>query len=141
MRLDKSNAPDGERHKLASVAEGPFRIVSTDGKTAVLQRDRERVRINIDRLELAPKPQGRTNNTSKSTPGAGEREGEEGHVIDRITDHQTTADGQTEFKVRWALSQTSTWEPTAHLPYSHIMRYCRRRKIDLPADIDQARSG
>ena len=141
VRLDKSNAPDGERHKLASVAEGPFRIVSTDGKTAVLQRDRERERINIDRLELAPKPQGRTNNTSKSTPGAGEREGEEGHVIDRITDHQTTADGQTEFKVRWALSQTSTWEPTAHLPYSHIMRYCRRRKIDLPADIDQARSG
>ena len=56
LRVERKNAAD-HRHKLAPVAEGPFRVTKTTGNTVVIERaDRSVERVSRSRVVLAPKP-------------------------------------------------------------------------------------
>ena len=75
----------------------------------------------------------------------------EEYVIETIVDHEVNRSrrnryakyGDTLYKVRWHGYQPDddTWEPTKHLPRSHISRYYARRKEPVPPDIDDAMVG
>ena len=42
---------------LESPALGPFRLLKTDGRTVVFQRNQDVKRINVDRITYAPPPE------------------------------------------------------------------------------------
>lgn len=104
-----------------------------------IQRDDERETVSVDRVELASRAAAQPERTRTNDDHL--REGEEGHVIDRIVNHERQPDGTVEFRVRWVGPDDDTWEPVTHLPYSHVARYCRRAKIPVPPNINRARAG
>lgn len=70
-----------------------------------------------------------------------EVEGNE-YVIDKIVDMQGEENNPL-FEVKWYgySSDENTWEPTRHIQRSHIVRYCRRKRIPLPLNIAEAQVG
>ena len=57
--------------------------------------------------------------------------------------HQYAKYGETLFRVRWYDYAASeyTWKPIRHLPRSKVIGYFKRRKIPLPANLDDAIDG
>ena len=64
-------------------------------------------------------------------------------VVDYLTDHGYTLDGELVFGVRWYgfAPDQDTDEPINHLPRSKVLQYCNRRGIPLFEAITQARVG
>ena len=97
--------------------------------------------------EASPEPtQPETVINSYQPPGISTTE----YVMDRIVAHEV-ADGShpgvphgtTMYRVRWHGFGPidDTWEPIQHLPRSHVLRYCRRKRLPKPSDIDNAMIG
>ena len=56
LRVERRDENE-HRHKLAAVAEGPFKVLETKGKTVVIERKDNTVeRVSRDRVVHAPKP-------------------------------------------------------------------------------------
>ena len=70
--LRRDHTPRTEsRHKLAPVADGPFKVVGADEHTVVVKIDENVERVSRDRVELAPKPaEPVTQDTVQDTSGA-----------------------------------------------------------------------
>lgn len=141
IRREKTALPAGNRHKLAARADGPYRVTQINEKTVIIDRGPVRDEVHINRVEKAPAPRENQSPTTRNPPRQGQREGQEGYVVDKITGHGLNDEGYTEFRVKWMYHTAQTWEPVAHLPYSHIHRYCKRQGIELPANIGEARPG
>jgi len=65
-------------------------------------------------------------------------------IVDTSPDDEDKSDKpRTLFRVRWYGydAKSDTWEPAAHLPRSTIVRFCKRKGIELPHDIDQSQIG
>ena len=64
-------------------------------------------------------------------------------VVDHLTDHGYTHDGELVFGVRWYgfPPDQDTDEPLNHLPRSKVLQYCNRRGIPLFEAITQAQAG
>ena len=153
LRVDKTSAPIGMRHKLAPVATGPFKVAEVKAKTAVIlvpnrqSGNLDKEEVSLDRLEPAPKPP----DVPAQTPGPpGPKptlaEGQELIVRDIVAHRQILGapTGYFEYYVRWlnfpVVGDTS-WEPIQHLRHRQIMRYCRKKRLPLPPNIDHARAG
>ena len=235
LRVERRDERE-HRHKLAAVADGPYKVNSTHGGTVVIQRpDNSVERVSRSRVVLAPQPRtvneiqnairpltdeevipdtfpmedGTTNdgtpvnetratqvaNQANSTPVEDEQHTTQGngddiqqepgpnmdqdnmdhtplngehvtqtgidttrpqpeskqYVIDKIIDHGENDDenheyakvGQTLYRVRWYgyTAKDDTWEPVDHLPRSKVLSYCRRRRLEMPGNIDDSMTG
>ena len=65
------------------------------------------------------------------------------HKRNRSRNHLYAKHGETLFRVRWYryAASAETWEPIRHLPRSKVIGYVKRRKIPLPANLDDAIDG
>ena len=88
LRVERKNAKD-HRHKLAPVAEGPYRVSKSEGNTVVIELDDRSVeRVSRSRVVLAPKPQ--TSQEAQdllrpvALPDNGEVTNEEGNLRDIV---------------------------------------------------------
>ena len=88
--------------KVDSPALGPFRVLKTDERTVVNQRNQDVERFNADRIayaqppENAPPPEAfapTSNDIDKNTYGPT-------YVVDRLLEHGRTSDGTFEFLVK-----------------------------------------
>lgn len=62
------------------------------------------------------------------------------YIMERIVNMREGDDGQPLFEIKWYgyPSDENTWGPTSHIPRSHIVRYCKKKGIDLPENIRDA---
>ena len=67
----------------------------------------------------------------------------EEYVIDHLVDHEYDAQGNLRFTIRWYgySEEHDTCQPITDIPRSHIVTYCRRKKLTLPRSIEQALPG
>lgn len=56
VRRDYANPRRDTRHKLATIADGPFRVCEVDKDTVVIQRGEQQERFTRDRVVPAPIP-------------------------------------------------------------------------------------
>ena len=118
--------------KLECPALGPFRVLKTDERTVVIQRNQDVERINADRipyappLEIAPPPEPfapTSNDIDKNAEGPT-------YVADRLLEHRVTPDGTLYFRVKWYGYTKQTWEPRRNIPEELISRdFAQKRRI------------
>jgi transposase InsO family protein len=122
--------PQGEQHsKLDSLAQGPYRVESNDGRTLLLRIGDEAVRVSSDRITRAPdsttrKPDANSEEASPETPQGGDE-----FVVERLVDHGEGPRGGRVYRVRWYGygKDQDTWEPEGKLPQQFIRRYWRHK--------------
>ena len=76
----------------------------------------------------------------RSTP---ERYEDQEFIIDRLVAHRIAEDGTTLYQIRWyGYSQNDdTIQPIGDIPRSKVVEYCRRRRLELPHDLENAIAG
>ena len=72
-------------------------------------------------------------------------------MIDKIISHGVNADkehpsaevGEVTYRVRWYGygAVDDTYEPIKHLPRNKVVSYCKRKKLPLPDNINEAVAG
>ena len=139
----ESRNPEG-KSKLDEIAEGPYRVIKSEGHTLVIRIGEDDVRVSATRATRAPKPQTETlphgdhlvdshkelqNVTSDPTPT---EIYEPEYVMDKIVGLRKADDGTWRYRVRWYgyAREDDTWEPADHIPDNVIRRYHRR--VGLP---------
>ena len=67
----------------------------------------------------------------------------EEYAIDRIVAHAYAENGTLLYRIRWFGYGPSadTWQPTADLPRSKTTAYCTRKRLAIPASIENAQPG
>ena len=142
---------DGERRsrKLAPRADGPYFVKELLPTTAAVQVGDRVEFMSLDRLAPAPGP------IVVDVPGPSksnivpenERTPMNEYVVRRVVAHRLLREKgvnkrnpRYEYKVLW-LEGDMTWEPIHHIPRHFITQYCRRKRLMLPVDIDQAETG
>jgi Chromo (CHRromatin Organisation MOdifier) domain len=142
LRKESSN-PEG-KSKLDEIAEGPYRVIKSEGHTLVIRIGEDDVRVSATRVTHAPRPQTETiphgdnlddshralrNDTSDPTPTETD---EPEYVMDKIVGLRKADDGTWRYRVRWYgyRREDDTWEPAAHISDNVIRRYHRR--VGLP---------
>jgi Integrase core domain len=131
--------PEGSS-KLDELADGPFRVIKSEGHTLVIRVDDDDVRVSASRVTRAPKPlaeiqpEGKyldktPRDMSESTPNEIE---EPEYVFEKIFGLRKADDGTWLNIVRWYgySRDDDTWEPAHHLPGNVVRRYHRR--VELP---------
>ncbi len=65
------------------------------------------------------------------------------NVIDRITDEATDSEGRKSYLARCYGKPASlaTWEPIENLPRIQVISFCRRKRLPLPASLQDALVG
>jgi len=128
---------EGAGGKLTHVARGPYRVVSTDGPTVLLDVDGEHRRENVAHVLRAsgaavPGPaQHAALRTARSFHGA-EADGQR-YAVDRIADHATIPDGTLRVQVYWTGYPQPTWMDAADAPHETLRVYLRRAaRLGLP---------
>jgi len=112
------------------VARGPYRVVSTDGPTVLLDVDGEHRRENVADVVRAsgaavPGPaQHPALRTARSFHGA-EADGQR-YAVDRIVVHGTLPDGTVRVQVYWTGYPEPTWIDAADAPHETLRVYLRR---------------
>ena len=130
--------PNGSS-KLDELADGPYRVVKSEGHTLVLRIGDDDVRVSKNRVTQAPKPLAAVPIAGESpvaspmgnvAPPTGNDSPE--FVIDKIVGLRKADDGTWSYKVRWYgyTVADDTWEPADHLPGNMVRRYHRR--VGLP---------
>ena len=107
VRRDYANPRENTRHKLAPVATGPYRIVTSDADTIVIQDGDRHERITRDRVTPAPSPAG------IPTPSSGATN----------SNAPSLTDAEVPTPIRPSAAFKTALEPTAH-----------RGLSDLPSD-------
>lgn len=138
LKREKSSDSEPGRHKLSPTTRGPFTVTKVKTHTVVIEREGIPEEVSMDRIEVSKHS---TNARDEVPDGPKLEPGVEGYVIDNIVDHVVDEQGDTRFKIKWYNSTETTWEPTSHLPLSHIARYTKRMGIPLPRDSQLARDG
>jgi len=121
---------EGAGRTLTHVARGPFRVVSTDGPTVILDVDGEHRRKNVAHVVRAsdaavPGPaQHPALRTARSFHGA-EADGQR-YAVDRIADHTKLPDGTLRVQVYWTGYPQPTWMDAVDAPHQTLRVYLRR---------------
>jgi len=128
---------EGTGGKLTHVARGPYRVVSTDGPTVLLDVDGEHRRENMAQVVRAsgaavPGPsQHPALRTARSFHGA-EADGQR-YAVDRIADHATLPDETLRVQVYRTGYPQPTWMDAADAPHEKLCVYLRRAtRLGLP---------
>ena len=137
---------DGHR-KLLPKTTGPYRVISSNENTVIIDRDGLRDTVAIDRVTRAPpmatsrqpetltgrrrKPPPVTVDPESTVPVTGEASPtpEREFAIDRIVGHGEDNDGLPIYRVRWYgySPQDDTWEPAGNIPDNFLRRYHARQ--------------
>ena len=128
---------EGAGGKLTHVAHGPYRVVSTDGPTVLLDVDGEHRRENVAHVvrasgtAAASPAQHPALRAARSFHGA-EADGQR-YAVDRIADHATLPDGTLRVQVYWTGYPQPTWMDAADAPHETLRVYLRRAaRLGLP---------
>jgi Chromo (CHRromatin Organisation MOdifier) domain len=138
--------PNGSS-KLDELADGPYRVVKSEGHTRVLRIGDDDVRVSKNRVTQAPRPLAAVpiagdspvaNPMGNFAPPTGndpiptDNDSPE-FFIDKIVGLRKADDGTWSYKVRWYgyTAADDTWEPSDHLPGNMVRRYHRRVGISL----------
>jgi Chromo (CHRromatin Organisation MOdifier) domain len=138
--------PNGSS-KLDELADGPYRVVKSEGNTLVLRIGDDDVRVSNNRVTQAPKPlaalpiagdspvanpMGNVATTTENDPIPTGNDSPE-FVIDKVVGLHKADDGTWRYKVRWYgyTAADDTWEPADHLPGNMVRRYHSRVGISL----------
>ena len=91
---------------------------------------------------IAQLPRANDTRTAGSLATRSQEEQQE-YVVDKIVAHREEGDGTFSYLVKWYGYSTdqNTWEPITNLRRSMIERYCRKRRIQCPEDLDLAIEG
>jgi len=120
----------GAGGKLTHVARGPYRVVSTDGPTVLLNVDGEHRRENVAHVVRASGAaaeypvQHPALRAARSFHGA--RADGQQYAVDRIADHATLPDGTLRVQVYWTGYPHPTWMDAADAPHETLRVYLRR---------------
>jgi hypothetical protein len=142
LRKESSN-PEG-KSKLDEIAEGPYRVIKSEGQTLVIRIGEVDVLLSANRVTHNPSPQTETiphgdnlddshrklrNDTSDPTPK--ETDWPE-YVLDNIVGLRKVEDGTWRYRDRWYgyTREDDTWEPAAHISDNVMPSYHRR--VGLP---------
>lgn len=138
--LDPTDGSKAKTPKLKPLGVGPYRVLTNDSRTLVIDRDGKVERVNISRVTYAPPPpQGdlpQPYSEYRSERSDLRRKNREGptYVVDDVTDHREVAGEGLEFEVQWYGYPDATWEPRANLPEELVSRYfAKRRRQDAQA--------
>ena len=65
------------------------------------------------------------------------------HRKNKSAKHPHAAIGELLYRIRWTgyTPSDDTWEPMAHVPRSHVLRYHKQKKLAIPTNIDHAIDG
>jgi len=128
---------EGAGEMLTHVARGPYRVVSTDGPTVLLDVDGEHHRENVALVVPAsgaavPGPaQHPALRTARSFHGA-EADGQR-YAANRIADHARLPDGTLRVQVYWTGCPQPTSMDAADAPHETLRVYLRRAvRLGLP---------
>ena len=118
--------------KLQSPAVGPYRVISNDRRTLVIDRDGIIERVSADRVVHAPPPPD-ADDPSDPTPEyrataadiAGKNTDGPKYTVERLLDHDEREDGLY-FEVKWADYPRTDWQPRANIPEELVSRYFAR---------------
>ena len=117
--------------KLESPALGPFRVLKTNERTVVIERNQDVERINADRITYAPPPENApppegfaltTDDINKNTRGPT-------YVVERLLEHSVKSDGTLEFLAKWYGYMEETWEPRRKIPEELVSQYFAQRRF------------
>ena len=116
--------------KLESPALGPFRVLKTDGRKVVIQRNQDVQRINADRITYAPPPENAPPPEAFAPTSDDIHKNTEGptYVVDRLLEHRITSDGTLEFLVKWYGYTEQMWEPRRNIPEDLISRFFAQQR-------------
>ena len=99
--------------KLESPALGLFRVLKSDERTVVIQRNQDVERFNADRITYATSPENApapdavapiSNEIDKNAEGPT-------YIVDRLLEHRVKPDVTLDFRVKWYGYSEQTWEP------------------------------
>jgi Chromo (CHRromatin Organisation MOdifier) domain len=129
-------------HSHIQQADGPYRVVKSDGHTVVLRIGDDDVRVSNNRVTRAPNPLAEVpiagyspvaNPAGNVAPPQGNDANPTGNdspevLIDKIFVLRKSDNGKWSYKVRWYgyTPADDTWEPAHHLPRNILRRYHRR---------------
>jgi len=122
---------------LTHVARGPYRVVSTDGPTVLLDVDGEHRRTNVAhavRTSGAAVPGPAQHPALRAARSFHEAEADgQRYAVDRIADHATLPDGTQRVQVYWTGYPQPTWMDAADAPHETLRVYLRRAaRLGLP---------
>jgi len=128
---------EGADGKLTHVARKPYRVVSTDGPTVLLDVNGEHHRENFAHVVRASgkaaeypaqHPALRTARSFHWAEADGQR-----YAVDRIADHATLPDSTLRVHVYWTGYPQPTWMDAADTPHETLRVYLRRAaRLGLP---------
>jgi Chromo (CHRromatin Organisation MOdifier) domain len=140
----------GVNPKLDDQADGPFRILGSDGHVVILQQGVDKVRVSADRVAPTPKPTPTpstplqapppdTAENSEPPPAADAQfpdeveESGEDYVFEKIVGARVGKNNKNEYKVRWFgySREDDTWEPASHLPEAALKRYHKHTGLPI----------
>ena len=120
--------------KLQSPALGPFRVIRTDERTYVIDRNRATERVHADRVTYAPPPENAPTKDDNATTTEHLEKNTKGptYVVDRPVTNRRTTDGTPEFLVRWYGYDEQTWNRDVTSPKnsSHDTSIHARRTVN-----------
>ena len=121
---------DGSRKlaKLETPAKGPYRVVSNDTRTMVIDRDGVIERVSADRVVYAPPPPNGNRDEPLATAADLATKNATGpqYVVEDILAHGQSDDGTMLFRVKWAGYAEPDWQPRSNLPEEMLSRYFQR---------------
>jgi Chromo (CHRromatin Organisation MOdifier) domain len=141
----------GVNPNLDDQANGPFRVLGSDGHVVILQQGVDQARVSADRVGPAPTPSPMSSTpqqapprepaeNSKSPPAADaqvpddeiEEIGEE-YVFETIVADRVGKNEKNKYRERWFGygREYDTWEPAIHLPEAAVKRYHQRTRLPI----------
>lgn len=102
--------------------------------------------VSLDRLEAAPPPPESTPTNGPRAPSPQPTAGDD-LVLRQILVHRQIPNapaGHYEFLCQWVgfpVGEDTSWEPIKNLRHGQVQRYCRRKKLDDPPNMEHARAG
>jgi len=130
-----------KKHKLSSVADGPYKIEHVDPYTVTLKIGQTLEKISRDRVVEAPtgdQPQNDIHPTVNPRIQQGEPTTQASqYVIDKIVSYGLDEQDNYMFRIRWYgyTMKHDTWEYPENLPRSAIVTFLLRSKVEIPTEV------
>jgi len=127
------------KHKLAPIADGPFKVLAVDALTVTVQMADSTEKVSRDRVVEAPNPG--SHDTEAFAPTQGRRQApvsaSREYVIDHLVSHGLDDDDNYMYKVRWYgySSNEDTWEYPEGIPRSAILTFYNKHKLPIPGGV------
>ena len=117
--------------KLVNHALGPYRVITNDKRTFVIQRGEQVKRVNADQVTYAPPPLNAPPPEPLEATEQDVRDKKlEGrtYVFDKILKHRVNKDGSLDFLIKWHGYKKPTWQPRSDISQEAISYYLSNKR-------------